>query len=192
MNGPFEWGGEPVLAILRSNAIAAGLQRLPAAKGGVPQEVAEMYLELVGLYGTAAPVVDVSAVPGTAVMDSITVQQPLDDDTIRVVAPPTRAGTMGPPTTRGRGGRSVRVAEIVGDSVVASDRTAQSEDALNRWAFLNEWSSGRRKRPLEMDNVSQIESEAPSEQSARSNDTQFSMPLPRTRAAKRARMEAGW
>lgn len=52
---PRKWLGDPIMAILRSYAIASGLERLSEEKGGLPKEVVDMYLELVGLYGTAAP-----------------------------------------------------------------------------------------------------------------------------------------
>lgn len=164
----------------------AGLQRLPEAKGGVPQEVMEMYFELMSLYGTPAPVEEVVAeeigmVSHTVDMDTITVQQP---DTIRVVAPSERTRVMAPPPRRGRGTRT----HEAGDSVnLANASQTEQNSASNRQPLLNEDIRKRMKRPAET--VSEFESDATSEQSGHSNDSQFTTPLPRTRAAKRTRMD---
>lgn len=177
------------MAILRSYAIASGLQRLSTLKGGVPQRVAEIYLELVGLYGTAPP--------DTTELDTIILEEQLDEDTIRVVAPANTTGMMGPPPSTKRGSKRPVTVDDVSDteSVAASDQTYKSnESRLTNAAAKEGWSQlmpglRRRKRSAETDTVTEIESVATSEETGQSNDTQLTkMVVPRTRAAKRARL----
>lgn len=50
------WFGNPIAAILRSAGIFAGVQRLdPATQGGLPEDVARKFHELLFLYGVPAP-----------------------------------------------------------------------------------------------------------------------------------------
>lgn len=176
-----EWHGDPVIAILRSYAIAAGLQRLPVEQGGVPQEVADTYLELVGLYGTAAPV---------QTLGTITVEGTLGEDTIRVRH---HQGVMGPPLVPER--RSKRLAAMDDNSdsgsVASSNRTRQSDESALSEKPATTRSSGLTgvKRPASSDNESEIGSADASERTGRSNDTQSTRAVGPRRTSKKPRLE---
>lgn len=160
----YRWHGDPVIAILRSYAIAAGLQRLPVENGGVPQDVADMYLELVGLYGTAAPV---------QAPDTITVEGTLGEDTIRVVPP---VGMMVPPQPRvKKGGKRPVVADDESDAgtMATSNWTSQGDESVFTEKPAANRLSGLRgvKRPADSDVGSELASVAASDKTGHSNDT---------------------
>lgn len=132
---PVKWHGDPVLAILRSNAIAAGLPRLPVEIGGVPQHVAEMYLELVSLYGTAIPVMDDESPSTIRVMDP---------NSIRVILPSNAAEMIKLSAAGKRKREETPDDSSDGGSSVASTQTGRSNDTQHTKQPFKK----ARKRPL--------------------------------------------
>lgn len=170
---PREWHGNPILAILRSRAIASGLERLPHADGGVPDHVAQMYLELVGLYGTPDP----AGAEGT-----ITVADP---GSIRVIIPPEELKPITPAVDRKRRMSTEEVTDRRSNSgsAVMSQMTGQSHRVFR---------NVRTKQTM-IDNIflkrrhHLLESVAATDETG---GTSLTITAPETRAAKRARLEA--
>lgn len=182
---PAKWHGNPVISILRSTAIAAGVTRLPVDNGGLPQTVAEMYLELVGLYGTPAPVSD--DLEGTI--------RVMDPETIRLVDPLVESDLVAPATDRGSKMSTEEVTDLpsVSASVAPSQRTGYSNvTGLTRKLYKNidqkrkakstdTFPTGRKRGFQMTDSVAE---------SKESNDPAVIRTGPETRTAKRARQEA--
>lgn len=163
---PRKWHGDPVLAILRSYVILLGLPRLALDKGGLPEAVAEMYSSLIGLYGT--PYRD------PTVLDTITLEP--------VASAVAATGMMGPPARRGTSDN-----DSVTTSGVTVDGGASRAGTPTIWPMLQPRGKCN-KRLAEAESVSEIASEAPSDQTGRSNDTQQTRTVPKMRAAKRPRL----
>ncbi|KAL0634541.1 hypothetical protein Q9L58_006560 [Maublancomyces gigas] len=160
---PRRWHGDPMIAILRSYALLHGLQRVSVDNGGAPPEVAAMYVTLIGLYGTAAP--------DPAILDTITLQPVVSPDE-KLSA--TRAGKR-PAETR----------DLSDVESVATSPTAAEGRGL--WALFK-LPLKRSRRLEEAGSVSEAASEAPSDQTGYSHDTQLtSAVVPSERVAKRAR-----
>lgn len=166
IGGPRAWHGDPVLAILRSYVLLQGLRRIAVEKGGVPQDVAEMYVALIGLYATAAAL-------ATPELGAAT-----------LVGVGSSVGAMGPPPSVSRPGKRRAETEEPsdGESVAVSTTTAQTNDTRGTgldgsplWGVFN--------RPSEAGS-----DDAASSRTGRSNDTQLTKSVPRVRPAKRARL----
>ncbi|KAL0636940.1 hypothetical protein Q9L58_004042 [Maublancomyces gigas] len=175
------------------NAIAAGLQRLPVEGGGVPQHVADTCLELVGLYATPGPVIDLgdSSDLGTIVV--------IGPDTIIVGLPSKAAETIGLLTTGKRKREETPDDCSDGGSSAASDQTGRSNDTqLTRQLYkrvtkrrpgLLEKGQKGRKKMAEMKAMSEVGSLASSGQPGECSDIPQKRTIPQTRAATRAQAE---
>lgn len=165
-----KWHGDPILAILRSYVVLQGLPRLPVEMGGVPQAVAEMYIALIALYSNASE--------NTTILDTITLQP---------VASPIQATgiTEAPPRDDISDSQSVAASRVTGRS--ASSKVTTTE-ARAIWSLLMPRGKGK-KRLAEVDNVSEIASEASSDQTGHSNDTEQTSRVPDVRRTKRPRID---
>lgn len=152
-----------MIAILRSYALLQGLQRVSVDKGGTPPEVAAMYVTLIGLYGTAAP--------DPPILETITLQP--------VVSPEEKL------TATRAGKRPEETGDLSDVESVATSATAAEGRGL--WALFK-LPLKRSRRLEETGSVSEVGSEAPSDQTGYSHDTQLtSAVVPSERAVKRAR-----
>lgn len=152
-----------MIAILRSYALLQGLQRVSVDKGGAPPEVAAMYVTLIGLYGTAAP------------------ERPiLDTITLKPVVSPEETPTAA--NTRKRPAETEDLSDV--ESVASSATGAEGRPLWGLFKFPLK----RSRRLQEAGSVSEGASEAPSDQTGHSNDTQLTNAVvPSGRAVKRAR-----